>query len=257
MSAHDWLRAQLDWQAEAGLWVAAPFLAYVLASNLAWFTARRKGTLGQAAARLRDWPGGRWLLILLRWALFAGPPYAALRLGIVSPRSMGLGEIDWVYSAGVGGAVAAGALALLTLSWWSYRRALPPQSETVEPSPPRQPLAWLLVLAETVALQLHWAFYRSVLAAQPWPAQPEWRRWAGLGLLLVEGMLNPWLRHGLKRPFQADPILRRLILALVTTSLFLLTGNFWLCWALHALFEIAATAMNAQGHSQTRSHTSP
>ncbi len=238
MDFQTWLQIQLNWRDEPVLWLLGSFLLYVLACNVAWILGReRSGRLGRAVGRLHAWPGSRWLVLLLRWAYFVGPPYAMLLLGVISPRWMGLGEVDWVHSAGTGGAVAAAALGLLSLSWWSYRRGRPvQQSDIGVPFVPR-PLRWLLVLMETAALQAHWAFYRSGFITQTWLDDPYWGSWAGWALVCLEWALNPWLRHGLRQPDEAEPILRRTVLALVTTTLFILTRNVWLCWALHALFE--------------------
>lgn len=243
MDFQTWLQAQLNWREEPGLWLAGSFLLYVLASNVAWILRRQR-----PVARLQTWPGSRWLALPLRWAYFVGPPYAALLLGVISPRWMGLSEVDWVRSAGSGGVAAAVALGLLSLSWWSYRRALPRRGDPCgRPLLPR-PLRWLLTLAETAALQAHWAFYRSAFVHQNWLGDLYWGSWAGWALVCLEWALNPWLRHGLRQPAQAEPILRRAALALVTTVLFTLTRNLWLCWALHGLFEAGIEYTSRQVH---------
>jgi hypothetical protein len=252
----DWLRAQLNWRVEAGPWVGGSLLIYVVVSNLAWLAARQHGALGRVARHLRDSPGGRWCVYVLRWAFFAGPAYSVLLKGIVPPSSLGLAEIDWIHSVGLGGALAAAALALLCLGWWSYLRAVPSLRSVADRSPLRLPAGWLIVLTEAAALQLHWAFYRSVLATLPPSNMPNVARWAGMGLILIQGMLNPWIQHGLRQPAEAEPIVRRGVLALVTNSLFLIVPNLWLCWLLHALFDLAAIAMSSRKHKETRSHTS-
>jgi len=250
-----WLQTQLNWRDEPGLWLLGSFLLYVLASNGAWALYRHcPKPLERARDRLQAWPGSRWLGLPIRWAYFVGPPYAALLLGVISPRWMGLSELDWVRSLGVGGAAAAIALGLLGLSWWSYRRALPCRGDpggcpdvgttlAVAPGqgqalPLPRPLCGLLALVETAALQIHWAFYRSAFVNPDWLSELYWGSWAGWALVCLEWALNPWLRRGLRHPAQAEPILRRAALALVTTALFILTRNLWLCWAVHALFEI-------------------
>jgi len=199
MDITTWFQAQLNWREEAGLWLAGSFLFYVLVSNGSWLLRRLR-----PVTRLRSWPGGRWLALLSRWAYFVGPPYAALLLGVISPRWMGLSELDWVYSAGVGGAVAAVALGLLSLSWWSYRRALPRRRQPQGVPLPR-PLRWIM---EAATLQIHWAFYRSAFIDQAWLGDLYWGSWAGWALVCLEWSSNPWLRHGLRRPAQAEPILR-------------------------------------------------
>jgi len=249
-----WLQTQLNWREEPGSWLAGSLLAHMLAANLAWLLAHRKGALGSWAARLRAWPGTTWLLTLLRWTFFVAPPYAALLLGIVTPSSLGWAEIDWVRSVAAGGASGALALGLLCLGWWSYRRGLPSPEELVSEAPLlARPVTWLLTMAETASLQLHWAFYRSAAIGLALPLRPQWGEWVGLSLVYLGWLLNPWLHHELRIPVRAEPILRRAVVALVTTAYFVLTHNFWLCWALHTLFEAGALMMGGQKHRQTRS----
>lgn len=220
----------MNWRGEPGPWLGGSFLLYALASNGSWLLRHRR-----LAVRLQAWSGGRWLALLLRWAYFVAPPYIVLLLGIISPRWLGLSEVDWVGSLGMGGAIAAAALGLLGLSWWSYHRLRPGRGQAQGlPDPPR-PLRWPLAIVESATLQAHWSFYRSAFIV--WLGDLYWGSWAGLALIFSQWALNPWLRHGLRQPAQAEAILRRAVLALVTTSLFILTRNFWLCWACHGLFE--------------------
>ena len=241
MDVQTWLQAQLNWQYEPGLWLAGPVILYALAGTIAWVVQRRPAVLGALAPRIRAWPGSYWLLQLVCWAFLFGLPYAALTMGIVSPRWMGLSEIDWVQSMGVGGPLAAAALALLWLSWWCYRRGLPALEGDTAPDSPYPALRWLRAIVETAALQAHWAFYRGVFVGGGWVADPQWGSWAGLAMSCMGWALSPWLWQALRQPARSDRVLRHAVLAVVTTALFILTRNFWLCWALHALFEMVAT----------------
>jgi hypothetical protein len=240
MGIQEWLQSQLNWQEQPGLWLVGSVVMCVLASNLAgialWYLRTRRPGALQA---LRQ-PAAPWVLNLLRWAYMVAPPYALLLMGIISPRSMGLSEIDWVHSMGMGGALAAGGLALLSLSWWSYRRSLPSRHRRPQLAHRSLLLRWLTALIETFALQAHWAFYRSVVADQAGLGGSQWEGWAGMGVVALEWVLNPLLRRSLQHPPHSEPVVRRAVLAIVTTALFILTRNFWLCWALHALFEALA-----------------
>jgi len=237
MGIQEWLQSQSNWHEHSGLWLVGSVLTYVLASNLSglarWYLpSRRPGTMS-----VLQQPVATWVFRLLRWAYMVAPPYALLLMGIISPRSMGLSEIDWVQSMGMGGALAAGALALLSLGWWSYRRSLPVELERPQLVPRSLLLRWLVALIETFALQVHWGFYRTVVADQVERSTAQWAGWAGMGLIALEWVLNPLIRRSLRRPPHSEPVIRRAVLAIVTTALFILTRNLWLCWALHVLFE--------------------
>jgi len=240
MGIQEWLQSQSNWQDQSGLWLVGSILIYILVSNLAglarWYLpSRRPGVISVVQQ-----PAATWVFRLLRWAYMVAPPYALLLMGIISPTSMGLSEIDWVQSMGMGGALASGALALLSLGWWSYRRSLPLEPERPRLAPRTLLLCWLVALIETFALQVHWGFYRSAVADQVGLGNAQWVFWAGIGLVALEWVLNPLLRRSLRHPPHSEPAVRRAVLAIVTTALFILTHNFWLGWALHALFEVLA-----------------
>ena len=237
MGIQEWLQSQLNWQEHAGLWLVGSVLIYVLMSNVAGIACWYLRSQRPGAMRVLQHPATTWVLRFLRWAYMVAPPYALLIMGVVSPSSMGLSEIDWVQSMGMGGALAAGALALLSLGWWSYRRSLPAGPDRPQPAPRSLLLRWLFALMETFALQAHWGFYRSVVADQAGLGTGQWADWAGMGAVALEWALNPLLRRSLRLPPRSELVIRRAVLALVTTALFILTRNFWLCWALHALFE--------------------
>jgi len=209
MGIQEWLQSQSNWHEHSGLWLVGSVLTYVLVSNLSglarWYLpSRRPGTMS-----VLQQPVATWVL----------------------------SEIDWVQSMGMGGALAAGALALLSLGWWSYRRSLPVELERPQLVPRSLLLRWLVALIETFALQVHWGFYRTVVADQVERSTAQWAGWAGMGLIALEWVLNPLIRRSLRRPPHSEPVIRRAVLAIVTTALFILTRNLWLCWALHVLFE--------------------
>ena len=237
MGIREWLQSQLNWHEQPGLWLVGSVLVYVLTSNLArialWYLRPRR----PGALRVLRQPAAQWMLRLLRWAYMIGPPYTLLLMGIISPRNMGLGEIDWVQSMGMGGALAAGSLFLLSLGWWSYRRSLP--SDRFRPHLAHRSLLlrWLFALIEAFALQAHWAFYRTVVADQAGFSGGQWEAWAGMGVIALEWVLNPFVRRSFRSPPHSEPVVRRAVLSVATTVLFILTRNFWLCWAVHALFE--------------------
>jgi hypothetical protein len=245
MTLPDWMLSQLDWHREPGLWLLGSFLLGVLGANVGWLVFRPwPGPIGRLLVRLRGWPSSRWLLLLLRWVYLVGPAYGALLLGVRSTQQMGISGIHLIQGAGAGSAFAAGALALLVLGQCSYRRLLQKQDGQAEVWPQRQPRLLIGVVAalEAAAWQLHWAFYRGAIAVVPGLDDGYWASWAGLAVVTAQWALDPWFRQHLRRPLFAERLVRRGVLALVTTALFVATQNLWLCWALHALFEAWAAS---------------
>lgn len=218
-------------------WVLASILFYAVAANGLWLAVRRSGPQGRLSRVLRSQPGQLllWLALVL-WLILPG--YAALLRGLLSPRLMGLSQIELGWALGRGLIFAAGALALLLAAGLSYRRAHPaPPSSTYLTFSHGVALTTLLVL-EAGALQWQWAFYRSAtieaLASMAAAAPVYWGTWLAAGLLAVQGALSAWLWHDLRTPGLAERRVLRAALLGATSVLYLLSRNFWLAWALHA-----------------------
>lgn len=241
-------------------WVLASLLCYVLAANGLWLAVRRSGPQGRLSRGLRSQPG-ELLLWLTRVLWLILPGYAALLLGLLSPRLMGLSQIELGWTLGRGLIFAAGALALLLVAGLSVRRAHPT-------SPPYLTfshgvaLTTLLVM-EAGALQWQWAFYRSAaieaLAAAAAPAPVYWGTWLAVGLLTMQGALSAWLWHDLRIPGRAERRLLRAALLGATSVLYLLSRNFWLAWALHGAVTAILEPRVAAGsdRSQKKAVDSP
>ncbi|HIC89529.1 MAG TPA: hypothetical protein EYP04_09030 [Anaerolineae bacterium] len=245
-----WLHTQLNWRTEPGLWVLSSVLVYILATWLTWLLMPWLQSHRPARLPQIQTAGLRWGLQL---AYLAGPAYLTLLLGIVSLRHMGLGELDWVRSLGVGGTIALISLTLLLLVAWAYRRALaahpaPPVAHQV----PQPPLGVLGLLIQAAAEQLHWALYRatairwllnlpanvSLLDIKPAADPTYWGSWIGLGLVCAEWLLTPTFYTDLRWSGQAEDRYRRLALLLLTTVLFYFSRNLYLCWGAHAMADI-------------------
>lgn len=256
--------AAVDWH-ELAFWVLGSILIYALATLLLWLALRGSGS---GAARLRGFlqsAGGvilAWLLRLL-WLLLPG--FAALVLGILSPRLMGITQIDWGASFGFGALFALVALAVLLAAGLSYRRVHP------LPRPyPSITVALALsirLLLEAGALQWHWAFYRSAVIG--WAdagglVNPiYWGTWLAVALICLEGALSPLLWRDLRIVGLAERRVLRGVLLIATSVMYLLSRNFWLLWALHAVAVILLEPRlgqapdNEKGSWELESHQQP
>ena len=227
---------------ESWLWLGGSLLLAIIGANLAWFFRQpRSGAVGEFVARVVAWRFAPWLLQFLRLLYYIGLPYAAFLWGndAVIERYLGLrggvGDkwLDWAQGLGWAAALGIAAWALLALGWWTYRRALAAAREgsavAVETTS-----GWML-LREAAYLEVHWAFYRNapIMAIFQRTGNEYWGIWAGLALAALEAALNPAWRKGFGDPQKAPALLMRGALAVVSSALFLETGNLWLAVALH------------------------
>ncbi len=198
-----------------------------------------------------------WLVVSLFWLL---PPLLAWHAGALSLSLMGVAEIDWVQSLAGGLPLAAAVIGLVLFGWLIYRRTLPqPAAETAGQFDRMGRTGRALL--DAVLLGWHWAFYRAAaigwLAALPdaaisqpvlahaagqITAQPlYWGSWLGLACVGLEWALNPFARTELRVPGRQEAALRRIVLALAATAVFIVSRNLWLCLAVQVLIETAIT----------------
>jgi hypothetical protein len=204
-----------------------------------------------AAGTMLDWRlrpyhqevrSGGWqvLLEIVRLLFFAGLPIAALFLfrDIALPSAMGLTNVNWFASIGLGVPLGVGGGGLLLAGWWYYARSLSalPPSAVSRPSAGRPPKHEVLLLVEAVCLELHWAFYRSL------PLLALDNRYLGvlLGLALVglEWLLNPAWRHAWRQIESAEEVVPETTLAALMAVIYLFTQNLWLCILIHWLTSL-------------------
>jgi hypothetical protein len=224
-------------------WVALSLIAYMLATNLTW-TIRwiLYDRQGQLIALMQSW----WLDGLvqgIRLFYYVIIPYIAVRWGVLNLRNVGLAWIlDPVALRQV--VIGAGGLTILLMLTWAHyacsQRGLShPTGESWLTSNFAQnlPLGWAVILREAIFAQAHWAFYRGgfTLLLQ----NIELGSWLALVVILLEGYLNPWLRHDLKQVGRAEPILLRAQFAVVSTALILIGGSTWLNLGWHAALALA------------------
>jgi hypothetical protein len=233
-------------------WVLASIAWYALATIALWLAMRRSGSEGRLGALLGSKPGqlALWLMRLL-WLI--GPGYAALLLGLLSPRLMGLSQAELGWNLGRGLLFAASALSVLLAAGLTYRRARPAQ-------PPYLTLSHgialtILLVMEAGALQWQWAFYRSAmieaLAAAAAPAPVYWGTWLAVVVLAFQGALSPILWRDLRTPGLAERRVLRAALLAATSVLYLLSRNFWLAWALHGAASAILEPRLVQPHAQS------
>ncbi len=210
----NWLFSQLS-PGAPGLWLALSLLHGGIALLLTWLLPpQRLGARGR-----------RWLW-LSRWLLVA---YLGLISGGLSPRLMGLADLDWVRGLTLGAGLMAGLALLLALVRLTLASAPPVElmnSRATSGLPLLGDLLWL------GAEQFHWTFLRGavweLLLALPTPPDlPAYHAlWIAALLAAPEALLLP------QQP--VDRLVRGV--ALVATAIvFFYTRNFWLCWTMHAV----------------------
>lgn len=260
----NWLATRFD-LTSPGWWVFVSAAVAILATNIGWLVAhlsdRRPSSAGARWCRSDVARAGAWLIASL-WLLV--PPFYAWRYVAISPALLGIAEIDWAESLGVGGLFTGLIMALAVFGWLVYRHVLPARADAAAQE--GRVLLTLRAAANAGLLQWHLAFYRAALIAWlstlaapsgPLPAallqttqsRPDyWGSWLGLGLLLVEAGLNPFVRDALTAPSAAElrqgrpeALLRSLAMTVATTALFLLTRNFWLGLLSHVAVETVIT----------------
>lgn len=203
----DWFFDQLHWQ-RPGFWLLLSFVTSVV------FLFTYRFLLPERHAQLRI---GRWFFI----------PYLGILFGGISPRLMGLSDIDWVAGLGTGVALIFVVLVILVL----IRATLHLDGSTSEERSPAAPVNRLQQVAMAGAQEFHWTFLRAgiwelMLLAPIAYQQPEyWSIWIA-SLLALPGIFAQYERTSQR--------LIACVVLLTTAILFLYTRNFWLAWLLHA-----------------------
>ena len=207
---------------EPGFWLVISFLlAIVLLAARAY-----------APSALRPW------LAPVYWVLI---PYLALLAGAVSPRLMGLYWLDWRATFQVG----AGLLLMIVLLALVGRLLASPSAAPVDDGGWPRRGVWVL---QAGAEEWFWCFLRAalwelLLSVPPATMPPLYGAiWGAAALALP-----------LSLALQPNGALRVIKLAtlLVTSTLFLYTRNFWLCWLIHAALIVVfkpAVLHNRQRH---------
>ncbi len=206
----NWIGSPLSPAAPA-LWLGLSLLSGLVALGMTRLLPEQLGA------------GGRRWLWLSRWLLIA---YLALISGGVSPRLMGLADLNWVRSLTLGAGLVAGLAGLLLLVRLTVVAALPPPTHGNARPTLLSELLWL------GAEQFHWSFLRAaiweLLLRLPTPPDlPAYQSlWIATLLALPEALLLS------QRPLDR---LARGVALLATAIIFFYTRNFWLCWVMHTV----------------------
>ena len=217
-------------------WLLGSVAAYALATNLLWLW--RNGPSWRS-------PHARFALEALRLAYFMGLPYLALGgwprrplQGLLSLTDLGIVSLSpawpatrWLGAIGLGLALGTVALLILVLAWSHARRGKPEQRLQLPARP------WWALLIEGLYQQVHWAFYRSVLALLLGDLYigAFW----GLVLVYVEWASNPFWRRSWRSGTGAAEQWLHAALALVSALVFLLTRNLVVCLGVHWLISLS------------------
>jgi len=209
-------------------------LLYAIGANALWLF---RDSLRRQPVRLLAQAGCFSFYLILPYLALGGWPRQPYQ-GLLSLEDVGLVGLSalwpvrrWLEAAGVGLGWGALALVLLGLAWASANRR---DGRTwVAFSPSR----WWAVLVSVLYLEVHWAFYRGALAIMLDDVYAG--AFLSLGLVFLEWTLDPFWRHDWQMESGGAERWLRAALALVITTLFLLTRNLWVCLAVHAAIEFS------------------
>lgn len=180
-------------------------------------------------ARYRFSAHRKYILDSARWILF---PYLGLLLGHLSPRLLGLTEINWLNSLSLGvGLICLTAILILLVQTTTDNPVLPNTlAQSTFASTNSSSLAESIVSAG--AEQFHWSFLRGAfwetLLRIGYSAATAAYAGVWIGGLIAMAELVLHKRRAMQR-------LHTLVVLTVTSTLFYFTHNFWLCWIMHLL----------------------
>jgi len=213
-------------------WIGLSLAMHVLTRLLIWRLRHPlAGRLGRWTAFLRQSPLTPWFASFARVAYFILIPYSLLLQGIINDRWMGLSNLDWPRSFGIGIPIALGAIVLLSVAVWYYRRTTRqltpfPRSEVVA-----QPWGWAALLPSVVFQEVHWAFYRSGTLALG--IGMYWGVFGSLVIIGLEQALDPFFVRDSVQPSRSLAALFPMILALLSAVWFYFIANLWMGILLH------------------------
>lgn len=204
---------------------------YILGTNVAWMLRTpRSGRFGHVVEWIRLWSTKLWLGEALRLMYYLLPPYLVLYYGWASPLDLGLADLDWIRGIGISVAFGSASLCLLAWLWWQYTRLVENAPLMQEVQWLAQPWGWAFVLREAILLESFFALTRSPMLLL---VGPYFGVYLGLAPLLAAALLNAQTRYALDTPGLREGIVLTGSIAMITTTLYALIHNLWLCIAVH------------------------
>ena len=217
-------------------WAAASLAAHTLAASLTVLRSSRAPDAWRHRLSGMAW--------IVRALYYVGVPYLALIGGVVTPTQLSLAQPDAVQSVAalppLGAWLLAGAL-LIALHALLVRRHYP---AGVRPAVRRRaqlarPWGFAFIMLETLYLQAHWTFYRAAAADALGLSGREAAALAGLALVGIEWLLDPaWWRDMTRAGLWEDRVLV-VGLAAASAILYIVTANFFISLAAHAVIWLA------------------
>jgi hypothetical protein len=216
----------------------------VAASNFGSSLAQSKNSpLADQLRQLGTQSAVRVFFEIMRLIYYIGIPFAALYVGWIDLRSMGLGVLDWADGVRWAIVILLASWLLLMAIWLPYLRATGDVYATPETqaSFPRR-------LVELVYMQAHWAFYRAaaIIFLQTSISDPlYWGTVVGLGLTSLEAIAAPQVRNRLTRIGAADGIVWNFGQAIINSLGFVVTRNVLLLVVIHFLLDLTVPHLRA------------
>ncbi len=258
-------------------------VAYVFVSIILRMVAAQlsRGRTGVSWTRLL---GKGWAASVLRFVYYVGIPYAALILGVVPGRYLGLvgpdrlqagkspisgfesvpnawqflsqvrdfislAILNWLPNVGTLAGLAVIMFLLLSVTWLAYGYFMDGAI-----SAPR--VRWLSLprrkipsVVQIVYQAIHWSFYRSAI----WLLTDDLYLGVIGGILLVgaEWMLDPGWIDGVRYELSGDERLIDASVLIATSVTFFFVPNLWLVMPVHWLLAVASRGMVTLGQLRT------
>lgn len=251
-------------------------IAYVFVSMVLWMVAAQLAHHRAGFARIRLLRTG-WAASISRFVYYVGLPYAALILGVVPGRYLGLVGLDrletgpsaslsgletvpnvWQFLSRIRDAVSLVILAwlpdlstiaglavvmllLLSVAWLGYGYFKGSVVSSPGIKPPFRP-GWKSPSAVQVVYQaIHWSFYRSAA----WLLTDDLYLGVIGGILLTgaEWMLDPGWIDRLQHPSLLEEPLIDVSVLIATSAIFFFAPNLWLLIPIHWLLATVSRRM--------------
>jgi hypothetical protein len=219
----------------------------VLGANLAWrYQFATEGKIAQQLRRAARSPLARALYEILRLFYYLGLPYAALLLGWLDVRALGLGFLDWSNGLRWMIVLSLATWSMLMFVWVPYLRAtagLPVAATTAAAS-------WSRRIVEVAYMQGHWAFYRAVCILLLRNFLQDdltvyWGAAAGIALTFLEAWADPRVRRHVARVGEGELALWSAGQAIINAVGFVLTRNVWVLALIHFALEFSVPHLRA------------